>query len=150
MSLYLASNTANGITTSPRTWTSTATGSVWGTLAIFRALRVTSSPRSPLPRVAARTSRPIRYSKERAEPSNFGCERKRVAPEVVMFTKWFNSSAVVALSRLRMGNKWSTLTLPGATSAPTRLNCGWCESSCLSSSQSRSNSASLISGCARL
>ena len=72
ISRYFASNIVLRITTSPRTWTSISTPSDSGTLSTLRALRVTSSPRAPLPRVAALTKRPLRYSRDRAEPSNLG------------------------------------------------------------------------------
>ena len=104
MCLYFFSNTSNGMTTSPRTWQLTGRFRRVGMFATCFAFNVTSSPRSPLPRVAARCKFPATYSSERAEPSSFGWARYRVPPKVDWLTKWRMSSSVVPLSRERIGN----------------------------------------------
>ncbi len=61
--------------TSPRTSTSaggSSMSSFSGIDGIVRRLWVTSSPISPLPRVAPRSNKPSRYSSEIASPSIFG------------------------------------------------------------------------------
>ena len=69
---YLFLNVASGMTTSPLMWQSPSQSSDSGMFGILRAFAVISSPLVPLPRVAARTSLPLRYSSESADPSNFG------------------------------------------------------------------------------
>ncbi len=83
---------------------------------------VTSSPRVPLPLVTALTSMPLRYSRERADPSSFGCTMNLFVDAVVTFTKCEISLLVVALSRLNIGCSCTTLTEPGGGSAPTADN----------------------------
>ena len=121
-----------------------------GTLGILRTFAVTSSPRVPLPLVAALTRRPLRNSSESAEPSSFGWHTNLRLWAVVSATKCATSSSVLDLSRLSMGNGCSTLIEPGGGSEPTFLSWGCSGCSLLSSSQSSSNSASDSSGLASL
>ena len=147
---YFERNVSSGITTSPRMWQSPSQPSDSGMFGMRRAFAVTSSPRSPFPLVAARTNRPRRYSSERAEPSSFGWQTKRRPCAVVCATKWLISATSLALSRLCIGNRCSTLTEPGAGSEPTRSSCGWVGSSRFNSSNRRSYSASVMTGAASL
>ena len=70
-----AAKSASDMYTSPRTSSSGGGSSMSmrsGIVPIVRRLWVTSSPISPSPRVAPRSSTPSRYSSEIARPSIFG------------------------------------------------------------------------------
>ena len=132
-----------------------------GTAAIVLTFGVTSSPVTPSPRVAARTSRPPRYTRAIASPSIFSSHRygptvssDAAAPSrSARAAQPSSSSAENALSRLSSRSRCCTGVKSVEIAPPTFWvgdsgvrSSGYCSSSSRSSRISRSYSASETSG----
>ena len=86
---------------------------------------MTSSPRSPSPRVAPRTSTPSSYTSETAEPSIFGSSTYATGSSVpsrlrTSSAHFSSASRVVTFSSEPIGERCATFVNPAAGAAPTR------------------------------
>ena len=161
-SRFTPSNPERGMRTSPRTFTvrrAYAPASLRGIERMVLMFAVTSSPRTPSPRVAPVASTPRSYVSETLTPSSLSSATKLTpSPGASFRTRRSNarsSSAEYVLSSESMGTAWVTVAKPPVGAPPTRwvgesgvTRAGYSRSRSASSARSRSYSRSAISGAA--
>ena len=155
---FNAAKSFSDMYTSPRTSTSGGTPSACsGIEPIVRRLCVTSSPTSPLPRVAPRSRIPLRYTRLIARPSIFGSTtNSNLGRSIPSRARWLrirstharSSSSVRAFGSDSIGSRCVTFSSFPTGSAPTRWvgESGLANSGCsFSKPRSSSSSASYCS-----